>query len=138
MMQQFLSPASAPDRHDQGVCLHWRGHLTAHRPANNAPGEQVNDGSNVEPTFHSSDTCEVCHPFLVRAICLELTFKYIRSYDRARDLIFRRLPTLRTGSEGRLPHQYLPVKVLTRPEGLHLQMRECIHLRQFGPPLGPP
>lgn len=59
MMQQFLWPAATPDRHHQGICDHLRCHLILHRPTHHAPREQINDHSDVKPTFSGSDVGEV-------------------------------------------------------------------------------
>ena len=37
----------------------------AHRPANDTPGEQINDGRDKEPAFRGPDIREVSDPFAV-------------------------------------------------------------------------
>ncbi len=50
-VQQAVGLASAPDRHDESVDDELRRHLSLHRPADDAPREQVDGGGNIEPTF---------------------------------------------------------------------------------------
>src|SRR5690606_39202940 len=40
-----------PDRHDESVGVELSRHLGFHRPADDTPGEQIDDDGNVEPTF---------------------------------------------------------------------------------------
>jgi hypothetical protein len=55
-MSRFAFPllshdsTSPPDRHDEGVGDELGRHLGLYRPADDTPGEQVEDGGNVEPT----------------------------------------------------------------------------------------
>src|SRR5258708_21732689 len=45
----------SPDRHHQRVGDDLGRHRSAHRPAYHAPGEEIDDGSHIEPTFRCPD-----------------------------------------------------------------------------------
>ena len=49
VMQQRIWLSPSPDRHDQGIGDQLRRHVGAHRPADHAPGEQIDDRRHVEP-----------------------------------------------------------------------------------------
>ena len=48
VMQQRIGLAPPPDRHHQSVGDELRRHRGAHRPADDAPGEQVDDGGHID------------------------------------------------------------------------------------------
>lgn len=76
----FGKVTSAPDRQDEGVGDKLRRHLRLRRPADDAPGEQVDDGRNVGPTFGGPDISEVGDPLLVRGRGLEGAVEDIARY----------------------------------------------------------
>ena len=129
VMQQRIGLAAPPDRHHQGVGDELRRHACAHRPANDAPGEQIDDRSHVEPAFRGPDIGEVGDPFAVGCRRFEAAVEHIRS-DGAR-LPIAQIRRQTTPSwpcfEGLQPHQSLdPVqpaehafgcKVLPYPPG---------------------
>lgn len=55
VMQQTVRLASGPDSHEETIGDELRGHLRLHCPANHAPGEHIDDGGNVEPSFGGPD-----------------------------------------------------------------------------------
>jgi hypothetical protein len=79
MMQQGVRFAATPDRHDQGIGDKLCRHARAHRPANDATGEQVNDHSYVEPAFRRPDIGEVSDPFAIGGGGFEAAVKNVRS-----------------------------------------------------------
>jgi hypothetical protein len=42
-------------------------HAVTDRPTNNAPGVQIKDDSQIQPTFAGSDVADVAGPFLIGA-----------------------------------------------------------------------
>jgi hypothetical protein len=50
VMQQRVGPTPPPDRNHQGIGDELRRHRGAHRPADDTAGEEMDDGSPVEPT----------------------------------------------------------------------------------------
>ena len=60
-----------------------RRHRVAHRPADYAPGEQVDHCGRVQPSFGGLDVGEVGHPLLVRRIGAELPIEDIARDDRS-------------------------------------------------------
>ena len=79
VMQQRIRLASSPDRYHQGIGHELCCHLCAHRPADHAPGEQIDDGSHIEPTFRCADVSEVSDAFAVGSSCLEAAVEYVGS-----------------------------------------------------------
>lgn len=65
MMEKTVELTLTPDRHDEGVGDELRRHLCLHRPADDTAGEQVDDRSNIEPSFGGPDILEVGDPLLV-------------------------------------------------------------------------
>ncbi len=65
MVEQAVRLTSTPNRHEECVRDELRRHLPLHRPADDAPGEQINDGGNVEPSFGGPDGGEVGDPLLI-------------------------------------------------------------------------
>ena len=56
-----------------------RGHRRAHRPADDAAREQVDDRRNVEPAFRRPDVGEVCDPSTVGRGSSEGAIEHVRS-----------------------------------------------------------
>jgi hypothetical protein len=61
VVQQRIGLASSPDRHHQGIGDELRRHRCAHRPADYAPGEQIDDCSHIEPSAIAVLGSECCH-----------------------------------------------------------------------------
>jgi hypothetical protein len=78
MMQQSIRFSASPDRHHQSVGDQLGGHFGLHRPADNAPGEQVDDGGDIKPTLCGPDICEISDPLLVGALRRELSVEHVR------------------------------------------------------------
>ena len=78
VVQQGVRLAAPPDRHDEGVGDQLSGHTGTHRPTNDAPREQIDDGCHVEPTLGRPDVGEVGDPLLVRPLRRELTIEKVR------------------------------------------------------------
>jgi hypothetical protein len=83
VMQQCVRFAASPDRHDESVGDELRCHRGAHRPADDATREQIDDGSHIQPTFRGPDIREVSDPFAVRSGCFKGAVEHVRS-DGAR------------------------------------------------------
>jgi len=88
VVEQGIRLAAGPDRHDERVVDEPCGHLGLHRPADDAPREEVNDRCHVEPALGRPYVGEVSDPPLVRALCVELTIKPVGSDCRTLALIF--------------------------------------------------
>jgi hypothetical protein len=71
------------DRHDQCVEDKLRCHGVTHRPADDAPREQVDDGSDVQPALGGPDIGEVGDPHLVRRVGGELAIEHVAGDDRS-------------------------------------------------------
>ena len=71
VMQQRVGFASAPDCHHQGVRDELPRHRRAHRPADDTPGEEIDDGSHIEPALRGPHIREVGNPFAVGSGRLE-------------------------------------------------------------------
>ena len=78
MMQQRIGLAAPPDRHHQSVGDELGRHAGAHRPADHAPREQIDDGGHVEPAFRGPDIGEVGDPFAVRSSRFEAAVTQVR------------------------------------------------------------
>jgi hypothetical protein len=65
MMQQRIGFAPSPDRHHQGIGDELRCHRSPHRPADNAPGEEIDNSSHIEPTLRCPHIREVSNPFAI-------------------------------------------------------------------------
>ena len=52
-------------------------HAIAHRPANNAPGMQIENDSQIVPSFSGPDTADVSGPLLVRLNCTEVPVQQV-------------------------------------------------------------
>ena len=65
VMQQRIGFAPPPDRHHQGIGDELRRHPCAHRPTDHTPGEEIDDGSHIEPALRRPDIGEVGDPFAV-------------------------------------------------------------------------
>ena len=79
VMQQRVGLAASPDRHHQRVGHELCRHRCIHRPADHATGEQIDDGSNIEPTFRCPHIGEVGNPFAVGSGRLKGAIEHIRS-----------------------------------------------------------
>ena len=55
VMQQRIGLAPSSDCHYQGIGDERRRHRSAHRPADNTPGEEIDDGRHIEPAFRRPD-----------------------------------------------------------------------------------
>ena len=78
VMQQSIRLAASPDRHDERVGDQLRRHAGAHRPADDAPREEVDDGRHIEPALGRPDVGEVGDPLLVRPLRRELAIEKVR------------------------------------------------------------
>ena len=107
MMQQRIRPAAPPQRHRQGVDDELRGHRRAHRPADDPPGEEVENDGDVKPAFRRPDVSEIRDPAPVRALRLELTVEDVAGDDGALAGVFRQAPPARPGLESMGAHQPL-------------------------------
>lgn len=58
-------PLAAPDRRERGVGHELRGHGGAHRPTDHAPGGQVRNDRQAQPSFSRIDVGEAGHPLLI-------------------------------------------------------------------------
>jgi hypothetical protein len=76
-------------------------HLSTHRPADHAPGEQIDDGSHIEPTFRCPDIGEVGDPFAVGSGRFEGAVEHVGSDggDLPLTQIGRQATPSRTGFE---------------------------------------
>ena len=109
VMQQRIGLAAPPDRHHQGIGDELRRHRGAHRPADHAPREQIDDGRHIEPAFRRPDIGEVGDPFAVGRGGFEAAVEHVRS-DGARlplTQIGRQATPSRACFEGLQPHQSL-------------------------------
>jgi len=59
VMQQRVGLTAAPDCHHQRVDQEPCRPRCTHRPARDTAGEQIDDGSHIEPTFRCLDISEV-------------------------------------------------------------------------------
>ena len=57
----------------------WACHLSTHRPADRAPGEQIDDGSHMEPAFRCPHIGEVGDPFAVGSGRFEAAVEHVGS-----------------------------------------------------------
>jgi hypothetical protein len=70
-MQQFGRPVPSPQRHQQRIQDELRGHGGLHRPADDSPTVEIQNGGQEQPPFAGRDVGEVRDPFLVRRVRLE-------------------------------------------------------------------
>jgi hypothetical protein len=80
VVQQRAGFSTAPDRHHQGVGDELSCHGRAHRPADHAPGEQIDDRCHIKPALRRPDVGEVGDPFAVRSRGLEAAIQHVGSY----------------------------------------------------------
>ena len=109
VMQQRIGFASSPDRHHQGIGDELGRHLSTHRPADRASGEQIDDSRHIEPTFRCPHIREVGDPFAVGSGRFEAAVEDVGSDggDLPLTQIGRQSPPARTGFESLQPHQSL-------------------------------
>ena len=120
VMQQRIGFAPSPDRHHECIGDELCGHARAHRPADHAAREQVDDGRDIEPAFRRPHVGEVGNPFAIGGRRLEAAIEHVRSDGAALSLTQIRWQTTpsRTGLESLLPHQSLdPVQAARQPFG---------------------
>jgi len=79
VMQQRIGLAPPPDYHHQSIGDELRGHGCVHRPADHAPREQIDDGSNIEPALRRPHIGEVGESFAVGRRGFEDAVEHIRS-----------------------------------------------------------
>jgi hypothetical protein len=106
MVQQSLRLSTPPDRHDQSVRDQLSHHRGAHRPADNAAGEEIDDDGNIEPALGRPEIGEVGNPLLVRLLGLELAVEEI-GWHRDRGAftgIYRTPPPPWSGTQRLLAH----------------------------------
>jgi hypothetical protein len=65
VMQQRIGLAASPDRHRQRVTDELSCHRSAHRPADDTPREEIDDGRHIEPALCRPHIREVGNPFAV-------------------------------------------------------------------------
>ena len=53
-------------------------HAVADRPADDAPGMQVQDDGEIQPPLPGPDIADIARPFLVGPICREVTIQQVR------------------------------------------------------------
>jgi hypothetical protein len=109
VMQQRIRFASTPDRHHQGIGDELGRHLCAHRPANDASGEQIDHRSDVKPAFRRPQVGEVCDPFAIGRRRHEGAVEHVGSDggDLPLTQIGRQSTPARTGFESLQSHQSL-------------------------------
>jgi hypothetical protein len=78
-MQQCIGFAPSPDRHHQSIGDELCRHRCAHRPTDHTAGEEIDDGSHIEPAFRRPDVGEVGNPFAVGSGRFEGAVEHIRS-----------------------------------------------------------
>ena len=105
MVQQGIRLSAPPDRHHQCVGDELRGHAVAHRPSDHTPGEQVDDDSDVEPSFGGPDVGEVGDPPLVRRLGRELAVEDVVGDDGPQTIVFGQATTSRTRPQALHTHQ---------------------------------
>src|SRR6266851_5042803 len=107
MMQQRVRFAPSPDRHDQGIGDELGGHRCVHRPANYPAGEQIDDGSYIEPALRCPHIREVSDPFAVGSGRIEAAVEHVGSDggDLPLTQIRRQSTPSRACFKGLLPHQ---------------------------------
>jgi len=79
VVQQRVGLAPSPDRHHQRIGDELRRHRRAHRPADDAPGEEVDDGRHIEPALRRPDVGEVRDPFAVGSRGFEGAVEHVGS-----------------------------------------------------------
>ena len=101
VMQQRIGLASPPDRHHQSIGDELCRHRCAHRPADHTPGEEIDNGSHIEPTLGRPDLREVGNPFAVGCWRFEGAVEHIGSDggDLPLTQIGRQATPSRTGFE---------------------------------------
>lgn len=68
------------DRHVEGTDGEILLHAIADRPADDAPGIEIDDHGHVEPTLAGPDIRDVTRPFLVRPACREVPVQQVGRY----------------------------------------------------------
>ena len=118
MMQQSIRFAPSPDCHHQGIGNELRCHRSPHRPADNAPGEEIDNSSHIEPTLRCPHIREVSNPFAIGSRGVEGAVEHVRSDGGRLPLtqVGRQAPPARTCFEGLQPHQPLnPMQTARQP-----------------------
>ena len=108
-MQQSIGLAASPDRHHESVGDELGCHRGAHRPANHTPGEQIDDGRDIEPALRGPDIREVSDPFAVGSGGFKAAIENVGSDGAGLPLtqIGRQAAPAWTCLEGLQPHQSL-------------------------------
>ena len=118
MMQQSIRFAPSPDCHHQGVGDELGRHRGVHRPANHTAGEEIDDGSHIEPALRCPHIGEVSDPFAVGSGRFEAAIEHVGS-DAGRlplTQIRRQAAASWTRFQGLQPHQSLdPVQAARQP-----------------------
>src|SRR5260370_8556839 len=78
-MQQRIGFTPSPDRHHQGIGDELRCHRSPHRPADNAPGEEIDNSRHIEPTLRRPHISEVSNPFAIGSRRVEGAVEHVRS-----------------------------------------------------------
>ncbi len=84
VVQQAVRLAAAPDRHDQGIGDQLRGHGRTHRPADHAPGIEVDDGCHIKPALGGPDVGKIGDPLLVGRRGFEAAWRWPASLGSPR------------------------------------------------------
>ena len=119
MMQQSVRFAPSPDCHHQGVGDELGRHRGVHRPANHTAGEEIDDGSHIEPALRCPHIGEVSDPFAVGSGGFE-AIEHVGSDGVYLPLtqIGRQSTPARARFKGLLPHQsFDPVQTTPDPFG---------------------
>src|SRR5439155_21932871 len=86
MMQQRIGFTPSPDRHHQGIGDELRCHRSPHRPADNAPGEEIDNSSHIQPTLRCPHIREGSNPFAIGSRRGEAALEHVRSDGGRRPL----------------------------------------------------
>ncbi len=107
VVHQRLGLAAAPDGHHQRIEHELGGHLRAHRPADGAAAEEIQDDRQIQPAFAGADVGEVGDPLLVGAGGLKLPVEHVRgnAMFRTHPAVGRRAQPSGTGTQPRAAHQ---------------------------------
>jgi hypothetical protein len=71
-MNETRPRAASLDRHGQGGHGEFGAHVLAHCPADDLPGEQVEDHGQVEPALAGRDLCDIRQPDLIGLLGREI------------------------------------------------------------------
>ena len=106
-MQNLPRATTPPHRHHQRIGDELRGHVRLHRPADDAPREQLQHHGHVQPAFGRPDVGEVGHPLLIRCVGLELTVEHVVSNGTALPRVLGQASPPRPGTQRLRLHQPL-------------------------------